>query len=419
MGWFKRALGFEAPDRGVVDPEAADREVGLWGDTGWSGGGIGGSGNLAGYAGVEAMRLSVVYACVNLIAGKIAQLPVKQWRVDRRTGEQIEEVPLPNWVRTPDPGHGLLGKTWIDVVTEMVTSLLLSGNAFLAFACSQPGRVREIAVLDPSQCYVDVVGKTDYVLRVNGQIPDYSVIPVRYQVPPGYVLGVSPIKACHRSFTVAEGAQEQSAGFFTRGATVPGQIIFEGEVTQEQLKRIGNNWNRQVSGVGKSHLPLFLQGAEYKPIGLSPEDAQTLATWQWADARIASHIFGVDPSLVAASAHSSNQTYANLGQRNRHLYEYALLPIIRRLEACFDWLCYSDCVLRFDETEFLADDARTRWHIYVSATKAGLLTVDEVREMAGLPPMPEPPDPAPVPGEPSGDEEQSGDAEQSKMSGDD
>lgn len=408
MGRLAQIFGFEPPAQ--VEPDwryAADqeRETTMWGDIGWSGSASPGlaGGAFAERSGLGSFKLSVVYACVNLVAGKIAQMPVKYWRVDPVTGKQVKQLALPSWVRNPDPQHGVLGMSWQDVVFQIVTSMLLAGNAYVAFSCSQPGRVRELAVLDPSSVDVEVTRDNEFVLRVCGRPPDdYQVLPIRYVVPPGRVLGISAIRACHRALTVAEGAQEQSAGFFTRGATVPGQIVFQNEVTNDQLKRIASDWNRQHAGVGKSHLPLFLQGAEFKQIGLSPEDAQTLETWQWSDARIAKHIFGVDPSWVAAPLHGTNITYTNSRLMNLTLYEYALLPLIRRIEHCFDWLCPANgqYALRFDNSAFLADEPKVRWATYAQAVKAGLMTVNEARAKEDLEPLPEPePEPAPPAGE--------------------
>lgn len=394
MGWISNlrdAWSYgDTPEGDGYD--LAERQVDLWGDVGWGAtslGSVGSSGTLAGSSGIAALRLSVVYRCVNLIANQLAALPVTYWQVDPVTKLRLRQLPVPGWVKRPDPGHGLMGMGWQDIIVQMVTSLLLNGNAYVAYACSQPGRVRELAVLDPAQVDVEVRSDGTHVLKVNGRVPEYPVLPIRYVVPPGFVLGISPIAACHRRFVVAEGAQEQSAGFYTRGATLPGQIRFEGELTDEQLKKVANRWNRQMAGVGKAHLPLFLQEAEFKPIGLSPQDAQTLETWEWSDATIASHIFGVDPAMVGAAQHGDKNVYANIGQRNRYLWETAMVPVARRLEQCFDMLCPANgrYELRFDIRAFVADDARTRYHTYKVGIDAGVLTRNEARAEEGMPPI--------------------------------
>lgn len=401
MGMIKRAFGLEPPvsrERNFAEMvNSAERAINPFYDSSWHSSQVNTNGTLVSNSGRNALRLSVVYACVNLISSKIAQLPVKFWEVDPKTGEHIGQRELPSWVRTPDPSYGVLGMSWMDTISQAVVSLLLSGNAYLAYSCSRPGVVKELKVLDPSVVDIQVLSNNKITLRVGGQVPDYSVIPIRYLVPPGDLLGISPIKACHRSLTVAEGAQEQTATFFTQGSTLPGQIILNKEVTEEELKRHYNNWNRMHAGVGKSHLPLMLQNAEYKPMSVTPEDAQALTTWQWSDARVAAQIFGVNPARLAIPMHSDNKTYANIGASNRAFYDDTLMPIVRRLEQAFDWLCPKNgtAVLRFDNSEFVADEARVRHHIYVNAIKTGYMTINEVRAQEGLPPLDEEPNEEP------------------------
>lgn len=386
-GWFQRRR--VAPARTQVPPTespAARRSLGLNGV--WADDDDFLVGSMLGRSGVASVRLSVVYGCVSLIASKIASLPMSYWQIDER-GQTMERMPLPLWVRMPDPMRGVYGKRWADVVTEIVWSMLLAGNAFLALKRDRSGRIVEVCAVDPGCVTVETVVDGEYVLRVNGQIPDYPVVPIRYIVPPGSPLGMSPIQACHRAFTVAEGAQEQSAGFFARGSTLPGQLIFENEIDEAEVDEVLNTWNRNMAGVGKAHLPLILQGAEYKPIAISPEDAQTLDTWRWSDARIAKQVFHLDPIHVGVKESGTQLTYQNVGQQNRVILEDALLPLMRRIETAFDWMTPNNRQLRFDVADFLAADERTRFHNYQVALKAGFMTVDEVRAKEGLPPMPQ------------------------------
>ena len=76
-------------------------------------------------------------------------------------------------------------------------------------------------------------------------------------------------------------------------------------------------------------------GAQWKPTGVTNEQAQFLSTRKWTAAEIAGQIFMLDPSDLGIPVEGSNLTYANLQQRNVRRLQVALMPWIRRIEAAF------------------------------------------------------------------------------------
>ena len=70
-----------------------------------------------------------------------------------------------------------------------------------------------------------------------------------------------------------------------------------------------------------------------------------------------------------------------------------------RLEETFQRFLPRGQSVRFDTTELLRTDDANRWASQKVAVDAGILTVDEVREMEGRKPLPkvDKPEPVPVP----------------------
>lgn len=341
---------------------------------------------------VSAVRLSIVYGCVSLIAGKISCLPVDLLNI--RTGARIREGELrARWVDKPDLDTRL-GLTRADLLTGIITSLLLDGTAFIAVGRDSVGRVQELAVLSPSLCELK---RMDNRLRVtvNGRAPDYEVVVVRNVVLPGHVRGLSPIEAARATLDVAYGVQEQSARFFDQGAILSGVISTNEKIGADDAAEIARAWQRKHASAENAHLPLILQSAKYEPISVSPEQAQFLETRKFTDAQIASQLFHVDPTLLGLDISGTSLTYANVGQRNRQLLEDALLPIMTRIEHCMSMLLPPEQHWRFDTSEFLRADPGTRFSTYATAAQVGqamgapLLTIDEMRQQEGLPPLTE------------------------------
>ena len=348
--------------------------------------------NLFERSAVSAVRLSVVYGCVSLIAGKISCLPVDI--VNLRTGMRVREgQPRARWVDKPD-GMMRLGLTRADLLTGIVSSLLLDGTAFVAVGRDSAGRVNELVALAPSTCELQR-RRNELVLTVNGQQPDYEVCIIRNVVLPGSLRGLSPIEAARATLDVAFGVQEQSARFFDQGAVLAGVITTNERIAADDAAELARAWQRMHSSTENSHLPLILQSAKYEPISVSPEQAQFLETRKFSDAQIAAQLFHVDPTLLGLDIAGTSLTYGNVGQRNRQLLEDALLPVMTRIEHCMSGLLPPGQAWRFDTSEFLRSDPGTRFGTYVSAASvsssmgAPLMTVDKMREREGLPELTE------------------------------
>jgi phage portal protein BeeE len=90
-----------------------------------------------------ALAVTAVYACVRILSGAIAGLPADAFR--KRNGDR-ELVPRqPGWLSIPNPEN-----TWFELAEEVMTSLLLDGNAFVIItARDMLGFPSEIWTLNP------------------------------------------------------------------------------------------------------------------------------------------------------------------------------------------------------------------------------------------------------------------------------
>ena len=284
---------------------------------------------------VAAIRLSIVYGCVSLIAGKISTLPVDI--LNLRTGNRVSEgQSRARWIDKPDP-EMRLGMTRADLMTQIVTSLLLDGTAFIAVGRDPAGRVSEVAALSPHICELKRIDNK-LKLTVSGRAPEFEVHVVRNIILPGGVRGLSPIAAAKATLDVAYGVQEQSARFFDQGAVLSGVITTNERIGADDAAELSRAWQRKHASAENAHLPLILQSAKYEPISVSPEQAQFLETRKFSDSQIAAQLFHVDPTLLGLDVAGTSLTYANVGSRNRQLLEDALLPLMTRIEHAMSML---------------------------------------------------------------------------------
>ena len=127
----------------------------------------------------------------------------------------------------------------------------------------------------------------------------------------------------------------------------------------------------------------------YEPISWSAADLQFVEQRQMSSTEIA-RLFGVPAPLISAPVPgSSSLTYRNLESVRAEYVMLAVQPVTDRLEAAFGELLPATQTVRFRLSDALRADSRTRFDVYQIGISTGVLTVNEARELEGLPPRPD------------------------------
>jgi HK97 family phage prohead protease len=128
----------------------------------------------------------------------------------------------------------------------------------------------------------------------------------------------------------------------------------------------------------------------------SPKELQLVELQQQAALDIANS-FGLDPEELGVS--TTSRTYANVVDRRKDKVNDVLAPYMR---AITDRLSMPDVTKRgyrvaFDLDDFMKSNPTERWSVYEKAKNMGVLDVDEIRRLEGLPArMPADPDTEPA-----------------------
>lgn len=106
-----------------------------------------------------------------------------------------------------------------------------------------------------------------------------------------------------------------------------------------------------------------------------------------------SRLLGLPAWAVDASVQGQSLSYSNQASRNRELLD-AVNPFIEAIEQTLSmWLPYGTQA-KFDTSELLLDDTKTRYESLAVAISAGILTPNEARARENLAPLDEPAEPA-------------------------
>ena len=157
------------------------------------------------------------------------------------------------------------------------------------------------------------------------------------------------------------------------------------EATPEQHDRLIRWWQDEIEGTGR--VPII--SCEQKPEVLrfaGGTDADLRLAWQEFLLRIIANAFDLPPMLLGLQADVNRSTAGELADE---AFRSAIVPVARLLAEHISRDLFAKR-LGWREFEFVFNDLESRdemqeLQIQTELLKAGVLTIDEVREMRGLP----------------------------------
>ena len=337
-------------------------------------------------------RLSIVWACVSLLTQRLQSLPVEV-----RMADGSVRAAKPPWL------EGRLGPwDWDDLLSSVVWSFLLRGNAFLRPKRDGSGRVSYVGVVHPDVVQwvenQNATGLQDGIregvrVMVSGQ-PVNDLVHGRWVTEPGNWWGLSPMGAARRTMFAGEAGVDAVARHFSQGTRMQYVLTSKDQIPaaakREAMALIRAEW----SGTENWWRPIMLDGGITPvPLSMTASDADLLSLSIWTDARIAGQIFHVDPTLLGVAQPGSQLTYTNAVDRETNLWRDALRPLAHRVEELFSQLLPAGQRLNIDERGLLTGSPRDRvqqaGQLMAINQQAGqwIFTPDEVRDRAGYPPL--------------------------------
>jgi HK97 family phage portal protein len=190
----------------------------------------------------RAVSLSAVWACVSLISGAVASLPLILYRRTDTGRERFEEHPLFDVLGTrPNPVQSVVS-FW----EAMVTALLLRGNAYAMLTRDDDERVRALWYVNPDRVSVDLLktGRLRYKVSANTgmqqTIAAEGMLHITGPMSDDGYLGRSVITTFRETLGLSLGLERYASEFFANAATPQGVLTYPGHLSDKahaNLKR--------------------------------------------------------------------------------------------------------------------------------------------------------------------------------------
>jgi HK97 family phage portal protein len=349
------------------------------------------------YAGVSvtpdtAKRHGAVFACTDLIATLISTLPVHEFR---KSAEARQQLPDPPIISAPDGGE-VPATAWRYMVLE---SLLLRGNAYgliLAWENGWPSRIR---MVHPDSVTVRQEGRNGPVsFRLEGTpVTRYQPLGdgnkgqlwhVPAYVVAGCPVGLSPINYARLTIALGLAAQQFGAQWYEDGAHPT--ALLQAEDPQNQINPTAAQLIKDefLEATHGSREPVVLpHGLKYLPISVNADESQFLDSIGASVVDVA-RFFRVPPEEIGSSSGNS-MTYANIESRGIALLSRCIGPWITRLEEALTALRPRPRYIKINPDALLRTELLTRYRAHGQAIRDGWKSVDEVRLLEDLAPLPD------------------------------
>jgi len=340
----------------------------------------------------SAMALPVLQACVSIIAESVAQLPLEVYERQEDGGRKPA---------TTHPAYDLLKyapndwQTPFEAREYAQTALGLRGNAYSFIERDGRGRPTALIPLNPGDVQV---------FKGQNLMPFYSIegatpVPARFIHHVRWVsldkyTGLSPIALHANSIGYAQALEEYGGKSFLHGTALSGVLERPKEAPaikdQAAVDSLTNAWQAKFGGSSNAgKVALLQEGMTFKALTMNNVDAELIGALKLASADIA-RIYKMPPPMLGFM---ESATYNNVENLQIQYVIYTLMPWLKRHEQAMqrDLLLPSErsrYYIEFNIGGLLRGNQQARFAAYAVARQWGWLSVNDIRRLENLPPVP-------------------------------
>lgn len=346
----------------------------------------------AGAAGV--LGLATANACVQLLAGTQASLPLMVYRTDRQGRRSVAgDHPLYR-VLHDSPNAD---QTALDFWEFVCACLELHGNAYSEVARGGDGRVIALSPpMLPETMSVRRLGNGDIEYRWNDSGRQRVETQDRVLHIRGFggspLGGLSTLALGRRTFGMAQAIERAAAATFRNGVRSTGVMTTDKAFQGDQRQVAEKLLLEKYQGAMNAGVPMLLDnGLKWQSLTINPDDAQMLESRAFSVEEIC-RMFQVPPFMVGHTEKSTSWG-TGLEQQTLGFQKFTLRRRLKRIEQALEkqLLTAKDraegLTIEFNLEGLLRADSKARSEFYGKMTGMGAMTINEVRALENLPPV--------------------------------
>jgi len=333
------------------------------------------------YTDSKAMKLSAVYRAVNVISDAIASMPINVFLYEGNwKKKQYNNL---YYLLNVQPNRFTNAFTFKKL---LITHLKLRGNAYIYIDRNIKNEIKNLYIINPDRVNIEISKEGEISYIIDNEITNKDNIIHIKNISIDGIKGLSTLEYARNVLSADYYADQNNKNFYEGGGALTGILTPKNGVylTEDQSKDAKKSFIDQTNPIngGKLNSVVVLSAElDYKPISLSPKDAQLLETKEFNLLSIA-QFFGVPLSKLF---YTKTNKYNTVEAEQLDFLNSTILPLIEQIEVELfrkiilpsDWDKYE---IKFDVTNLLRLDANTQADVYTKYINIGAMTPNEVRE---------------------------------------
>lgn len=338
----------------------------------------------------RALKVSAVWACVQLISNAVAGLPLNIFR-DKESGREplksrhyLTDLLLiqPNSLMKPRDFR-LAMTVQMALYNNAYAEKVWLGDRIVSLMPLRPGRMRP---------YIDESGDLTYHYNTDKGVKVFAQKSIFHLKGFGTdgIVGQERNSFARESYGLAVSADTYAAKQYANGGRPGGVLMVDKFLTAEQREQVRSLYQGMSEGAYNSGKMWVLEGGmKYDAIDYNADQMQMLATRMHQLSEIA-RFFGVPDVLIGAGSNSSSAWPASFEQQMLYFLTHTIQPYLDEWEAA---ICYSllpmgtDINVDHDTSPLVKMDSQAKARYLSTNVQNGLMTRNEARKVLNLPEM--------------------------------
>lgn len=334
-----------------------------------------------------ALKISTVWACVQLLAETIAALPLSVYR--RTAGEERERArnnPLYE-VLHDRPNATQTAAEFREMMTGHV---LMRGDAYAQIVPGMRGAVDQLIPIHPDRVQVEKLpnGRLRYqVQQDDGQKRPFNQEDIFHLRGPSRdgITGMSVVDYARDSFGMTVAAERYGGRFFRNDSKPGGVLRTPNKLSKEAGERLKARWEAAHTSASQHRVAVLEEGLEWQQVGISPDEAQFLETREF-QAEDVCRWFRVPPHMVGLTSKATSWG-SGIEQMSMGFVTYTLMPWLTRWTETISRdliIAPQTYFAEFQLAGLLRGDVASRYSAYAIARQWGWLNVNEIRQFENM-----------------------------------
>ena len=332
----------------------------------------------------SALTFTAVWSAVRLLSESISILPINVYEREKNGDKSLAiNNPSYNLVHN-EPNNYMSSVTFFE---KIMMDLCLSGNSFVRIVRNGGGTPEALLPLNAQDVKVKMSdGQIFYHNNNSNNIyDDYDILHFKGVSQDG-ILGLSPITQNANAIGWGMALEDYGNKYFTNSAKLSGVLETDRALSEQAIERLKNSFSNTYNQLKNAQSTAILEeGLSFKPITISPEQSQFLASRIFSITEIA-RMFNIPTFMLQEHSKSS---FNNIESLSQSYVTYTLMPYIRRMESEMNRKLFKTnekgrIFVEWNVNGLLRGNIKDRTDSYKSALINGYMTINEVRRKENM-----------------------------------